>query len=124
MTPRSTTSCGSSRDRSSPRNTIAPLFHCTRRETFLSVVDFPAPFAPTSVTISPSSMVMSIPHSTCRSPYANSSFSMESSAVILPSEVGLDDLRVLDDLLRRPLGQLLAGVEHDDAVGQPHDRFH
>ena len=37
------------------------------------------------------------------------------------AEVGLDHARVLLDLVRRALGDLLAVVEHGDAVGDAHD---
>ena len=39
-------------------------------------------------------------------------------------QVGLDDPRVALDLRRRALGDLLAEVEHGDAVGDAHDQAH
>src|SRR5439155_4231786 len=40
------------------------------------------------------------------------------------AEVGSHHARIVDDLLGRPLGELLAGVEHDDAVAGAHDGLH
>ena len=40
------------------------------------------------------------------------------------SEIGLDDARILLDLLRRPLGDLAAVVEDGDLLGDAHDHPH
>ena len=52
--PISTMSCGPRRVMSLPRNTIRPRLGVLRPLIERSVVDLPAPFAPISVTISPS----------------------------------------------------------------------
>jgi hypothetical protein len=38
------------------------------------------------------------------------------------AEIGPDDLRVLGDLRRRALGDLLAEVQHAHTIGQAHER--
>src|SRR5581483_12492497 len=41
-----------------------------------------------------------------------------------PPEIGFDDLRLVLDHGRRPLGDLLTVVEHHDVVGDAHDDLH
>src|SRR6185369_4975726 len=47
-----------------------------------------------------------------------------SRSILRRPEVGLDHLRIVADLLRRALGDLLAEVEHRDPVRDPHDHRH
>ena len=61
--PRRTMSCGATRAMSRPRNLIVPVRAGVRPEIERSVVDFPAPFAPISVTHSPSSTLRVMPFS-------------------------------------------------------------
>jgi hypothetical protein len=59
--PLRTISCGGVSAISSPLNLIDPVRGFVSPEIDRSVVDLPAPFAPMSVTISPSSTVREIP---------------------------------------------------------------
>src|SRR5262247_2933532 len=46
------------------------------------------------------------------------------AGVLTVAEIGLDDARVRAHLVRRALGDLLAHVEHGDAIGDVHDHAH
>src|SRR5438128_2832556 len=86
-----------------------------------SVVVFPAPLLPSSVTISFSFTLSESENSTCTSPYP--ALIPRTSSMLLP-EVSLDHRRVLDDLLRRSGGNQLARVEHHDVLAETHHRSH
>ena len=60
-TPRVTTSCGGTCVMSSPSKRTLPSLGTSRPLTVLSVVVLPAPLAPMSVTISPSSTLIETP---------------------------------------------------------------
>ncbi len=51
-----------------PSNSTLPLRGLISAETVLMIVDLPAPFAPTSTTISPGRTSKETSQSTCRSP--------------------------------------------------------
>ncbi len=53
MTPFAVTSWTGIAEMTSPSSRISPDLGCRRPEIVFSVVDFPAPFAPIRVTISP-----------------------------------------------------------------------
>ena len=59
--PRFTISCAGTPAMSWPWKSMAPVFGFRRPEIVRSVVDLPAPFAPMSVTISPSSTSREMP---------------------------------------------------------------
>ena len=67
-TPASTTWCDCIFSRSWPSNVIVPVVPDTMREMLRSVVDLPAPFEPTTVTISPFFTSRSMSQRTRRSP--------------------------------------------------------
>ncbi len=60
-TPALTICVAERRVRSSPANSMLPLRGRSRPEIVFSVVDLPAPLAPSSVTISPSPTVIDTP---------------------------------------------------------------
>src|SRR5438309_1684743 len=82
-----------------------------------SVVVFPAPFEPSSVTISFSLTPSERPNRTCTSPYPASM--PRTSSMLLP-QVGGDHFRVLHHFLRRPRGDQLSRVEHRHVLAQAH----
>src|SRR3954451_3505746 len=105
---------------------MEPVRGGVRPEIERSVVDFPAPLEPISVTTSPSSTVSETPLSASIDPYAVTMSSTSSIGAMsaLLSEVGLDDLGVVADLHRLALRDLLAVVEDRDLLGDAHDDLH
>src|SRR5262249_15377153 len=95
-----------------------------------SSVVLPAPFAPSSTTVSCSPTLRSTPHSTRTLPYPASRPAMSSSAEgedsggILASEKNLDHARIPHRIAKHALENLPAGVHHDDAVGDLVDEAH
>src|SRR4030095_13539924 len=73
-----------------------------------NVVVLPAPFEPISATASPRRTSSETPATAVRSPYPATISSTRSSADILVTEIGLDHLRMIRDIGRRPLGDPLA----------------
>src|SRR5262249_20799231 len=51
-------------------------------------------------------------------------FAFELGGELGIAEIGFDHLRIPRHLGRRAFGELLAVIEHDDAIGQAHDRLH
>src|SRR6266568_1076286 len=92
------------------------------------VVDFPAPFAPRMVTISPWFTVSEMPCSASTLPYftrsPSSSRSGPGTLDLLRAEVGFDDARVGLDRGRRALGDLLPVLQHHDVLAGAHDEAH
>src|SRR5207253_2109690 len=82
-----------------------------------SVVVLPAPFPPIRVTISPSSTPSVTPLSASILPYRTWT-SCSSSSTGRP-QVGLDHPGVVPDVVRSPLGDLLAEVEDGQLVAHP-----
>src|SRR5690349_24084163 len=109
---------------SSPLNRMAPARAGTMPNTVRSRVDLPAPFAPMMQTISPSPTVNDTPRSTSTSSYPATTPRSSRSAPSLPAKVGLDDAGVPPDRRRRPLGDLLTVIEHDDALRDVHHHVH
>src|SRR4051812_26574137 len=117
--------------RSPPRRT-SPLTRGSPRDQParpLTSVDLPAPLAPTTPTTSPcatSSVFRStarLPaYETCRLRTCRTEV-FAASLIRLP-QIRLEHTRVLPDLRRRAVGELLAEVEHADAVGHGHDQVH
>src|SRR5919197_4030484 len=96
----------------------------TSPETARSVVDWPLPFAPSSVTISPSRTLSDTPSSACRCPYETARASTSSSSAIRGAKIRVDDGRVGGDLAWATIGDLSPVVQHHHAVGEPHDEIH
>src|SRR5690606_3809403 len=86
-----------------------------------SSVVLPAPFRPTSVTISPSSTRIDTSRSARASPYQADSPSTRSIGV---PEVGGDDAGVVADLRVRAFHQHLAVLQYGHAVGEAGDHVH
>src|SRR5712692_5149707 len=80
----------------------------------------PFPLVPSRATVSPSRTSMETPWSTRTAPYPAAT----SRTTILLAKVGLLHGRVPDDLVRRALGDPLAGVQDDDPFREAHDRAH
>src|ERR1700694_3151694 len=89
---------------------------------FLSIVDLPAPLAPTTVTISAGWTSRSMSQRTLRSPKLKFSLLMLSKVGV--PQIGSDHSGVVYHLLRPALRELLAGIENHHAIGNPHDRLH
>src|ERR1700730_17168589 len=81
----------------------------------------PAALAPTRPTISPAATARSISCRIGTGPYRAQRCWTSSKAQLL-AEIGGDYRRVFGNLLRRSVGDQLAAMEHDDAVGGGHDR--
>src|SRR5260370_30911563 len=90
--------------------------------TFTSV-DFPAPFAPTTETISAASTSKETPSSTRARPYCAETDLTLSNHHLL-AEIGLDPRRVLGGRMRDAFEYLLAVMQHDYRVRQGHDGLH
>src|SRR5438477_3790469 len=88
--------------------------------THLMSVDLPLPLVPRSTAVSPSFTSIDTPWSTRTAPYPASTLRTTN----LFTEVGLLDALVGEDLVGDALGDLLAGVEHGDALGEAHHRAH
>src|SRR6478609_2071198 len=104
----------------SPFQEMVPEVGRTNPEMALKVVVLPAPLPPISATISPISTPKEMPLITSMWPYDTCRFSILSMAVP-PAEIGFDHLGVALHLGWRPLGDLLAEIEHRDAIADPHD---
>src|SRR5512133_3392388 len=122
-TPSRATRSGPLRATFRPATTISPE-RLTVPETARSIVVFPAPFGPRTVTISPSSTVSETPCSASIAPYPAPTSSSSRSGIVLRAEVGLDHRRVLAYLPRRAAGDQAAEVEDMDGLGDRHDEVH
>src|SRR4051812_10108806 len=96
-----------------------------------SRVVLPAPLAPRTAVMVPSSTLIETPSSARTAPYVVTTSSTESivtchsrAALDLLAEVGLEHLRVVADLVRCARRDQPAEVEHDDAVADLHDQVH
>src|ERR1035441_11007287 len=89
----------------SPATRIAPFRGRSRPEIVRRRVLLPEPFEPMRLTTSPFWTLKETSWIARRSPYPTASPSTSSTVPI--SEIGLDDLRVHDDLLRRAPDDLL-----------------
>src|SRR5688500_5114360 len=94
-----------------------------------SVVDFPAPFDPMRVTISPSFTDRSMPFSAEIAPYpatrpATSRSGMAAVFQRARAEVGLDDTRIFLDLGGCAFSDFAAVVEYRDAFANAHHDAH
>src|SRR5262249_9766033 len=104
---------------------MEPRRGATSPKTVRSSVDLPAPFAPMMQTISPARTDNETPRRTSTSSWpAATSRSSSSAPAASAAKVGLDHSRVAADRPGRPLGNLLAVVEHDHALGDVHDHVH
>src|SRR5258707_6119927 len=106
-----------------PANSISPPLR-TRPEIARRVVVLPAPFAPSSATISPSSTFSDSPCSATIGPYRAVTFRSSSRGIELPPEIRLDHVRVRAHLGRRAFRELAPEVEDVHTVGDRHHEVH
>src|SRR6185312_16538120 len=107
---------------SRPSKITRPLFGLTAPMMAMSVLDLPAPFAPSSAVISPGRTSSDTSCTACTPPYDTcrpSILSIGSDTVFSP-QIGFDHGRVAHDLGRRPLGDHLPEIQHQHALGQAH----
>src|SRR5262245_59864225 len=90
-----------------------PMMHFIR-------VLLPLRFVPRRATVSPSSTWMDTSRSTRTPPYPAST----SRTTILLAKVGPLHCLVVQNLRRRPLGDLFARIEDGDPLGESHDGPH
>ena len=119
--PSRTISCGATVSIRLPSNVIVPVFGRNKPETVRSVVVLPAPFAPRSVTISPSSTSKLTPRKASMPPYATRMPSTCSSIAITSvrrrTKISLDDCWVPLYFGWSTRRDHATEVEYDDAVG-------
>src|SRR5215831_6490667 len=109
----------------SPRNSMTPRVGLMTPEIVRSKVDFPAPLAPMSATISPRRTCRCTPLSTVMGPYpANRSLIASMPWLVFGSKIGLDDAWVGLNLSRGSLGDLFPKIEHGDDIADVHDHRH
>src|SRR5436189_6177792 len=105
--------------RSRPSTTIAPPLGGISPLTAFTSVVLPEPFPPRSATMLCAGTVNETSRSTSVMPYHTSR--RRTSSTDASPEVRLDDAGIAPDLLRPALGDLLTGVQDDDAVRHVHD---
>src|SRR6266540_4799930 len=108
---------------SSPANLMFPPATACSPEMARIVDVFPAPFAPISATISPSSTCRLMPCNASILPYDRCT-SVSSSSIFGHPQVRGDHLGIVGHLGRRSLGDLLAELQNHDPVGDTHDQPH
>ena len=121
-----------------PRNSTPPPTGRLRPDSARISVDLPAPLAPSTATSSPfSTSKIDIADHIEGAVAGAQPLGGEQSVtrgrqrllavargVQLLAQIGLEHERVAGDLGRRSFGDLLAGVEHDDVIGDGHDELH
>src|SRR6476661_5942410 len=120
--PLATRSCGFKRVMSVPSNEMRPASGLTRPDMQLISVLLPLLLAPSRPSISP--------FSTCKDTFDKAGG--PSYAAVRPSMRSIDRLAeisvtyrlIVDDLLRRALGDFAAEIDDDNAVGDVHDDRH
>src|SRR6476469_8781170 len=103
-----------------PSKTMDPLVSGRIPEIARIVVVLPAPLAPSSVTSSPSSTDSEMPCSASIRPYATVMSLISSSGIVRHPQVGGDDRRIVADLVGHTFSDLLAELQHHDAIGHAH----
>src|SRR5574344_48531 len=101
---------------------IEPFSAFTRPQIVLSSVDFPAPFAPMSVTIFPSGTSMSTPLRALMPPYETCRLVML-SIFVLPKVCG-DNVFVALYFCRCARSNERTKIQNVDPVGNVHDKIH
>src|SRR5712691_2838237 len=121
-TPRATIACGDNAAIGSPRNSMAPCLGLSTPAMVSMSVVLPAPFGPSTQVMEPSRTSSDRPFRASIFPYAvtrSTTLSISRSA-----QVSFLDRGIVLDLRRSALGDLLAEVEHRDAVGDAHHQLH
>src|SRR6476469_5723894 len=107
-----------------PSNQIDPLVNGRIPEMARMVVVLPAPFAPISVTSSPSSTDSEMPCSASMRPYPTVMSRISSSGIVRHPQISGNHLRIVTDFRRYSFGDLLAEFQNHDPIGhanhQPH----
>src|SRR5664279_1329461 len=132
--PRLAFACGDILVTSSPFIRTRPPQEGTLPMMVRRVVVLPAPFAPMTVVILPACTSSDMPHSTCTSPYPDSSFRparRRPSVVLLEffcdvgvAQISFNHLGIARDILGMSFGELLAEAQHHQAVRKAHDGLH
>src|ERR1700761_9591631 len=112
-----------------PSSLMLPWRASMRPTSDFRNVVLPAPLVPSNSTVSPARTSRSTPHSTCMVPYPAStpcavSRDRVSSGGMLASEEHFDYLRNLDRHRELAFKDFLAGVQHDNAIGDVLDEAH
>src|SRR5258708_38237426 len=113
--------CAGNRARSRAPSVIVPDATRWRPAMTLMSVDLPAPFGPTTHTSSPAARVSDTSHSAVAAPYRAS---IAASSSMRAAQVCKHDFLPFHDFGGSALGDDLAVIEHDDAIGQRHDGAH
>src|SRR3954463_4444468 len=116
--PRRAISNGSNWSMRLPLQRTLPL-RSTSPMIALSVVDFPAPLRPVSITTSPAESSRVTSKSTCARPYPACSSLTSSNA-----KVNLLHAGVVADFVRAAAGNDFPGVKHDHSIGVAEDHVH
>src|SRR5258706_10288786 len=107
-----------------PAKRISPWVR-TMPQSARSVVVLPAPLAPSSVVIVPSSMEKLMPCSTRVWPYEACKAAASRKAMLGGApQVGLDEFGMLLNLRGCPFGDLLAEIQRHDAIRNAHHQAH
>src|SRR3990172_9609645 len=127
--PSWTIRCGAMRSRCRPPKVTVPARGRMIPDTARSVVDFPAPFEPMSVTISPSSTARSIPLTAVMAPYPAIRPATSRRAIARlfhrsRPQVCLNHARISLNLGRCSFCDLSAVVQHRDALAYAHHHSH
>src|SRR2546428_10567832 len=129
--PRRSTRSGRIPVISSPLKTTRPLFGRRNPTIVLNAVAFPAPLGPITVTISPTptlSETQDVDRAVAPDELVGGEELRAHTAARVrhgsATEVRFDDALVGLDHARRPLGDLLAVVQHEHGLAEPHDDLH
>src|SRR3954451_23625020 len=107
--------------RSRPANTTRPATGWTTPPTALTSDDLPAPLGPTRPTISPESTCRPTLSTAKNGPYRTV---MPESSSIDAAKIVFHDALVGEDVARRTVGDLLAGEQDHDPIGELSDHLH
>src|SRR5690606_20974269 len=111
----------------SPSKRTAPCVGRTRPEITFSVVDLPAPLAPSSATIWPRGTASDTSCSAEILPYEAEMDSTDSRGSVMVAsftQIRLDHALVVADLGGRALGDLVPERHHRNAIRNRHDQLH
>src|ERR1700736_4329026 len=118
--PRRKRSAGGRASIGSPSSRMVPVSFRISPEIDFARIDFPAPLAPSKVTISPRSSVRLTFCNTRVCPYPTETELSSRSGMVLASQIGLDHAAVRLNRRGRSLGNDGAGIDDDDAIGHIH----
>src|SRR5688500_8584829 len=123
--PRRTIESGCSPEISLSKNFIEPFLGLRTPAIVIMSVVLPAPLGPSRQVMEPAATSRETPFSASILPYAvTSSRTVSITPASRSAEIGFLHQRIVLDLRRRALGDLLAEVEDRDAVGDAHHELH